>query len=90
MSYTSTSQEEEVSIAKALFVLLTRLSFVRPVLVLHCHAADFDSFYSNRTSAGAGIHPLDPGALRQIAGALVPVAAAFFRRYFPGIQSKSC
>ena len=32
---------------KSLFVLLTRLSFVRPVLVLHCHAADFDSFYSN-------------------------------------------
>ena len=32
---------------KSPFVLLTRLSLLRPVLVLHCHAADFDSFYSS-------------------------------------------
>ena len=32
---------------KSLFILLTRLSFARPAVVLHCHAADFDSFYEN-------------------------------------------
>ena len=31
---------------KSAFVLLVRL-FVRPRLVLHCHASDFDSFYLN-------------------------------------------